>query len=241
MASVRADGAMWFTENSNNSIGRITMDGTITEFALPDANSLPWGIALGPDDAMWFAQYSGNRIGRITMKGTITHYKLPTAGSQPSNVAAGPDGAMWFTERATNKVSRIRMNGVIRSFTVPQAGSVPAGIAAGADGRMWFTTDATSQIGSVSTGAEPTLTTSITGKARSDSTLTCASKVQTYWKTSKLRYAWFTDGVRIFGQSQKRYVVSSRDEGAHLSCRVSVTLKPAYTQLGALSSAVKVR
>jgi hypothetical protein len=148
---------------------------------------------------------------------------------------------MWFTERMTNKVSRIKMNGDLRSFTVPQAGSFPEGIAAGADGKMWVTTVISSQIGSISTGAKPTLTTSISGTATPNSTVTCAAKLQTYWKTSKLRYAWFKDGVRIPRQSKKGYVVSSRDKGAKLSCRVSVTLKPAYKQLGALSSSVKIR
>jgi streptogramin lyase len=217
------------------------MDGAITEFALPDAKAAPWGIALGPDDAKWFTENTGNRVGRITAKGKITQFDLATPNSQPFYIAAGPDGAMWFTERTTNKVSRIKMNGDIRSFTVPRAGSVPSGIAAGADGKMWFTTDVSSQIGSISTGAKPTLTSTITGNTTPKSTVTCAATLQSYWTASKLRYAWFKDGVRIPRQSQKRYLVSSRDKGAKLSCRVSVTLLPAYTQLGAISSPVKIR
>jgi hypothetical protein len=106
---------------------------------------------------------------------------------------------------------------------------------------MWFTTIISSQIGSISTGAKPTLTSAITGNATPNSTVTCAATLQTYWTTSKLRYAWFKDGVRIPRQSQKRYVVAARDKGAKLSCRVSVTLLPAYTQLGAVSSPVKIR
>ncbi len=98
-----------------------------------------------------------------------------------------------------------------------------------------------SQIGSISTGAMPTLTSSITGQATPNSTVTCAAKLQTDWNTSKLRYAWFKNDVRISGQSKKGYVVSSRDKGAKLSCRVSVTLEPAYTQLGAVSPSVKIR
>jgi virginiamycin B lyase len=236
-----SDGAMWFTENSNKSIGRITMDGTITEFVLPDTKATPWGIGLGPDGNMWFTENTGNRIGRITTKGKITQYDLPTPNSQPSYITAGPDGAMWFTETETNKISRITMKGDIRSFTVPQAGADPSGIAAGADGKMWFTTNISSQIGSISTGAKPTLTSSITGTATPNSTVTCSAKLQTYWTTSKLRYAWFKDGVQIPKQSKKGYVVSSRDKGAKLSCRVSVTLEPVYKQLGAVSSSVKIR
>lgn len=41
------DNALWFTEQAGNKIGRITADGTITEYPLPTANSGPRGIALG--------------------------------------------------------------------------------------------------------------------------------------------------------------------------------------------------
>src|SRR5262249_41376545 len=41
------DGALWFTEQVGNQIGRITTDGKITEFPVPTANSGPLGITLG--------------------------------------------------------------------------------------------------------------------------------------------------------------------------------------------------
>jgi streptogramin lyase len=60
------DGALWFTENSGNRIGRITTAGVITEFSTGmTAGSYPYGIAAGPDGALWFAD-AGDRIGRIT-------------------------------------------------------------------------------------------------------------------------------------------------------------------------------
>src|ERR1700722_1414596 len=59
------DGALWFTEQSGNKIGRITTAGVITEFPVPTAGSSPWGITTGPDGALWFTEQSGNKIGRI--------------------------------------------------------------------------------------------------------------------------------------------------------------------------------
>jgi virginiamycin B lyase len=62
------DGALWFTEQFGNKIGRITTAGVITEFPLPTANSGPFGITAGPDGALWFVENTGNRIGRITTR-----------------------------------------------------------------------------------------------------------------------------------------------------------------------------
>ena len=57
------DGALWFTEDYGNKIGRITTAGVITEYPVPTANSYPEGIVAGPDGALWFTEYYGNRIG----------------------------------------------------------------------------------------------------------------------------------------------------------------------------------
>ena len=59
-------GNLWFT--GGNSIGRITPSGQITEFPVPTNNSIPEGIAAGPDGNLWFTETSnvGNKIGRIT-------------------------------------------------------------------------------------------------------------------------------------------------------------------------------
>src|SRR5512135_1737336 len=59
------DGALWFTNYGNNSIGRITTAGAITSYTDPSI-SQPNGIAAGPDGALWFTNHGNNSIGRIT-------------------------------------------------------------------------------------------------------------------------------------------------------------------------------
>src|SRR5260370_4327631 len=44
------DGALWFTNQGNNSIGRITTAGAVTNYTDPSI-SKPYGIAAGPDSA----------------------------------------------------------------------------------------------------------------------------------------------------------------------------------------------
>jgi virginiamycin B lyase len=96
---------LWFTENMGNRIGRITTDGSITEYALL-VPSGPLGIQTGPDSALWFVEQGGS-VGRITTHGEIDDYRVPTSGSEPWGIAKGPDGAMWFTEQFAEKIGRI--------------------------------------------------------------------------------------------------------------------------------------
>ena len=57
-----SDGTLWFTEqNGNGGIGRVTLDGQVTEYlaGLTPGLSLlrePTGIAAGPDGRIWFTE-----------------------------------------------------------------------------------------------------------------------------------------------------------------------------------------
>ena len=121
------DGALWFTEDGGDRIGRITTAGAITEYPTP-AGSGPYDIAAGSDGALWFTENgpAANRIGRIdpaaanagTSNG-FTEYSIPTTSSGPVGIAAGGDGALWFTELNASRIGRI---------TIPDPGNQgPAG------------------------------------------------------------------------------------------------------------------
>jgi len=83
------DGALWFTESGpdnyngtpqgGNRIGRITTSGDITEYAVPTANSQPWGIATGSDGNIWFTENRFYKIGKLT---------VATAPAAPTGLAA---------------------------------------------------------------------------------------------------------------------------------------------------------
>src|SRR5205807_1069707 len=70
------DGALWFTNSRNSSIGRITTAGTVTNYT-GTGISQPEGIAAGPDGALWFTNHKNSSIGRITTAGTVTNYTGP--------------------------------------------------------------------------------------------------------------------------------------------------------------------
>jgi virginiamycin B lyase len=76
------DGALWFTEQHADRIGRISTRGSVTEFALPIPGSFARGIAAGPDGGVWFTELPG-RIGRISASGT-----METSGSPTTTIAS---------------------------------------------------------------------------------------------------------------------------------------------------------
>jgi streptogramin lyase len=114
-----ADGAMWFVELSGrmdgrqpdgNRIGRITLDGKITEYPIPSASGSPINIAVGPDRNIWFTK--AGKLGRVTPDGRITEFDIPPGGG-PTGLSAGSDRCpptrlidkLWFT--AGNKIASL--------------------------------------------------------------------------------------------------------------------------------------
>ena len=92
-----ADGAMWFLELSGSMdgmqpdggrIGRIDMQGRITEFELPVKSPSPINIAVGPDRNVWFTQ--GSKVERITSDGRFSGIELGQ-GSRGVGLSAGAD------------------------------------------------------------------------------------------------------------------------------------------------------
>ena len=88
---------MWFVELSGNMdgmqpeggrLGRIDMDGRITEFDMPSKSPSPINIAVGPDRNIWFTQ--GTKVVRATADGKFTSFELG-AGSRGSGLSAGAD------------------------------------------------------------------------------------------------------------------------------------------------------
>jgi len=137
------DGSLWFTELASSKIGKITLEGTISESAIPSKSGAD-AIALGPDGDLWFTESrdlpGGSSIGKITPDGTITEYPFSTTANNPNGpdgIVAGPDGNMWFTDRTASKIGKITMGGIITEYGPTSA--MPISISTGPGGNMFFT------------------------------------------------------------------------------------------------------
>ncbi|HKQ77862.1 MAG TPA: hypothetical protein VJ810_29460 [Blastocatellia bacterium] len=158
------------------SIGRITLDGSITEYPIPDTGSRPRAITAGPDGAIWFTDPALNSIWRMTPEGSFASFAIRTAGSEPSGIVAGPDGNLYFTEFQASQIGIITPGGVVKDeIPTPTQNSGPSGITVGSDGNIWFIESNASRVGRLELAADLNLnitaSTSIAGKDQ-DITLT---------------------------------------------------------------------
>jgi virginiamycin B lyase len=156
-----ADGNIWFSAFHANKIGRITMQGVVTEFPLPRPDSGPGDITAGPDGNLWFVELNGtiddrvvagNRVGRITIQGEIREFDLPSPTGSPTNVTVGPDRNVWYTKGAS--LGRVTPEGTITEFPL-SANARGVGLTAGSDrqppirlaNRLWYADGTGNKIG----------------------------------------------------------------------------------------------
>ena len=113
-----ADGAMWFVELSGgidgqrtdgNRVGRITMRGEITEFAMPAGSESPINITVGPDRNPWYTR--GRTLGRVNPDRSIEEFPAGE-NTRAVGLSAGADRApprslsnrLWFADGAGGRV-----------------------------------------------------------------------------------------------------------------------------------------
>lgn len=157
------DGNMWFSDSRGVAIGKITPQGTITEYIASEyAHRYAKGIAFGPGGEPWILAVDVRRGGdeppllaHLNRRGTIEAQMLP-AGMDPvpgAALAADAGGNLWFVALIQDRhvgelVERRADSG--RFFRVPLdmdhafvaccPNVAPKSIAIGADRDPWFTT-----------------------------------------------------------------------------------------------------
>jgi virginiamycin B lyase len=104
------DGNVWFTAlDGRNKLGKVDVNGNITEVLGPAVFTGIAGVTTGPDGNLWFTMNDLGRVGGITPAGG----RLGTfpGGSYPIGITAGPDGNIWFTESQSNAIGRLELGG----------------------------------------------------------------------------------------------------------------------------------
>ena len=144
------DGNMWYSSRAGGKVGKVTLGGTVTEYATPSSSDTP-SITTGPDGNLWFVEYSNNKVGKVTTSGSFTEYTIPTSSSSPYRIVAGPDGNMWYLGTDSNKIGKVTTSGSFTEYTIPTSSSNPQGLAVGPDNNLWFTETTPGKIGKITT------------------------------------------------------------------------------------------
>jgi virginiamycin B lyase len=171
------DGNVFFViegSGDNKQIGKITPDGTVTEYASPNNLSLI-GITAGPGGAIWAT--STGKVVKMPPSdpSTGTAFNDDQIGST-SEITVGPDGNLWAGD-ATNGVVKIppgNPGAGDTDFTGLFGTGKALGLTAGGDGNIWVannTGDEHSSIVRVSTSGTVVGTPTETGNGLQQSEL----------------------------------------------------------------------
>jgi len=136
--AVGADGTVWATLQSANTLVRITPDGTMTELDVPTHASVPTDIAVAPDSTVWFLEFRANKIARYA-HGQFTEFPVP--GDEKAGLtglAIAPDGAVWFGMLRAHSLGRLQ-HGAVKTLRLPRADARPYSMAVDAAGNLWYT------------------------------------------------------------------------------------------------------
>lgn len=135
-----ADKEAWFTTD-HNGIGKVTGAGKIHLYSLPDDNSQPTAITLGPDGNLWFVESEGSNVGKMTPEGKVTEYNVGFNGfSNSFGIAAGSDGRIWFADpgNSTPRIGAINTDGTGLTYYSTGLTGEADSIVAGPDGNLYF-------------------------------------------------------------------------------------------------------
>lgn len=129
---------MWFTEEAGAKIGKIDMDGNITEYPVPalQKNDILASLAFDREGNLWVQVYAdwSNPVANIynppgndyiirfdksirDIKGAdisgvpFTTHTIPSKMSMMHRIRMDYEGNLWFTEMMTDKLGKIMLNG----------------------------------------------------------------------------------------------------------------------------------
>jgi len=131
--AVAPDGALWFTEQRANKLGRLDpRTGQMKEFPLPTPGSGPHGLVADREGNIWFTAISKGYVGKLDPKtGSVKEYPTRDRRARdPHTPVFDQRGRLWFTLEQSNFIGRLDpRNSEMRLAEVPTQDAVPYGIA----------------------------------------------------------------------------------------------------------------
>jgi virginiamycin B lyase len=131
--AVGPDGALWFTEQMANKLGRLDpKTGEFKEYPLPDdKNAGPHGLVADRNGNIWFTANFGGYIGKLDPRtGHVDEFKMPSEkADDPHSLIFDANEILWFTVQGGNMVGRLDpKDGKVTLKEVPTESALPYGI-----------------------------------------------------------------------------------------------------------------
>jgi streptogramin lyase len=121
------DGNVWFTEIAH--LGKIAMNGAITEFAYPSGgtsrSNFNAGITVGSDARVWFTEDDVGIVANVDpATDAITEYQAmsPSGLCGADGIAGGTDGALYFACRTASN-AYVGKTGATQTISVSENGT----------------------------------------------------------------------------------------------------------------------
>ena len=153
---VSSTGALYFTEESADKIGELSLSATISEFPIPTANAKPLSITYAQDGNLWFTEYGAAQIGKVATNGvSFLECVLPAQGATtptPWGIASSNDGTLWVTDPGSNGIWNVTTSCQATFYPLATPNAGPESITPGPNGAMWFVETNANKIGEIAAG-----------------------------------------------------------------------------------------
>ena len=142
--AVAPDGAVWFTIDQADAIGRVRGD-RIELLSTPGRNYEPLGLAIAADGSAWYTDIKAGAVIRISPSGEVAQFAVDSAIVRLGRLAIGPDGSVWFADATGASITQLK-DGAFTRHEIGSAGSGPYGVAVTSDGIVWATLQGVSKL-----------------------------------------------------------------------------------------------
>ena len=151
--AVAPDGSIWYTGQRANTLGRLNpVTASVTEYALPTANSGPHGLVADTAGNIWYTGNTARLIGRLDpATGEVREFPMSDARARdPHTPILDAAGILWFTVQGGNLVGRLApATGEITLVASRTPNSLPYGIVIDSKGRPFFDLFGTNKIATI--------------------------------------------------------------------------------------------
>jgi DNA-binding beta-propeller fold protein YncE len=139
-----SNGNLFVANYADNTVIKITQDGTVSHFA--SGFSLPGGIAIDGGGNLYVTNYGNGTISKITQAGVVS--TAVSSISNPAGITLDATGNLYVTNFGNGTISTVTPNGTITS--IPTGITYTTGIARDGSGNLYVTNAAGNSISKIS-------------------------------------------------------------------------------------------